>query len=55
MEELGAADNALGRSIHSIDVSGLIELDLIVTWVFILKGKFLPGLGHTGTFKRIKM
>jgi hypothetical protein len=46
MEELGAADDSLGRSVHSVDVGGLVELDMIVARMLILEGKFLPGLGH---------
>jgi len=55
MEELGATDDSLGRPVHSIDVRGLIELDVIVARVLILEREFLPWLGHAGNSKSIEM
>jgi hypothetical protein len=55
MKELGATDDTLRRSIHSVYVRGLVELDLVIAGMLILEGKFLPGLGHADNSKRIKM
>jgi hypothetical protein len=55
MEELGATDDTLGRSIHGVYVRGLVKLDLVIARMLILEREFLPGLGHADNSKRTKM
>ena len=46
VQELCTGNDASGASIHSIDVGGLVELDTVITRMFVLETQLLPGLGH---------